>query len=373
MKSLWQKRIINLSFRIYTNYEKEVLYINVRIESLKGDNRNMQEAILSIIIPAYNVEKYIGRCLNSLLCQADINSEIIVSDDGSTDGTKNIVEKYMKLHQNIRMISHENVGLYRNRWIGIKAAKGKYITFCDADDYLDENSYASMINQLESENIDVLEFGYRRVSDKKNLGEYFYPEANFQGVQCLENMLEKYGTFASLCNKIYRRDLFKHIDSTSLSVFKHEEDTFTNIQIFSQNTKLKRIPNVYYNYYEREGSITRSKYEQSNLMLLKTTEAIMDYIELNFPQLKRLAAIKHCAAISYCYMMNDIYKVSVNQRELENEFERVYKENRLGISSLGRASWKRKGMLRLFHFSPKLCTRIFKAFWEDKKVDSKRG
>lgn len=136
---------------------------------------------LSFIVPVYNVEKYLHKCVDSLFAQDYADYEIILVDDGSTDNSGAICDEYVSLHSltpsrinslpEIRVIHQENGGLSAARNAGLKAAKGEYICFVDSDDYWEENVMGGLLAQVEREQLDVLRFDYRnvRVVDAKHL------------------------------------------------------------------------------------------------------------------------------------------------------------------------------------------------------------
>ena len=126
---------------------------------------------LSIIVPVYNVENYLEKCLKSLLTQdIPINQyEIIIINDGSTDGSLAIAESYQNLYSNVRIFSQENKGLGGARNTGIKEAKGACLFFVDSDDYIQVNSLSALLNCFETEKLDVLRFNYIAVNESGNV------------------------------------------------------------------------------------------------------------------------------------------------------------------------------------------------------------
>ena len=119
---------------------------------------------ISIIIPAYNAEKYIEKCLQSIIYQEYKDFEVIIVNDGSTDNTKEICKKYADLDSRIRLISTENKGAGSARNTGLTEAQGRYISFIDADDFVSENYYSRMYKMIEEGNADIAECHYKRVS-----------------------------------------------------------------------------------------------------------------------------------------------------------------------------------------------------------------
>ena len=121
-------------------------------------NTDKKEYEISVIMPCYNTEKYVEETLKSVLNQSFKNYEIICLNDGSTDGTVQILNKYQKLYSNIRVISNENHGVAYERNIGIQSSKGKYIYYMDSDDLIRENCLETLYNYAENDKLDVVYF-----------------------------------------------------------------------------------------------------------------------------------------------------------------------------------------------------------------------
>ena len=137
---------------------------------------------LSIIMPVYKVEKYISRCLDSILKQTFREFELIIIDDGSPDQSGLIADHYAKLDERIRIIHQENKGVREARNVGIKNARGTYIGFVDSDDYIEPDMYSTMLQEMKLHKADLIICGYRYVND---LEEYRY--VDFSKIPTLMN------------------------------------------------------------------------------------------------------------------------------------------------------------------------------------------
>ena len=133
---------------------------------------------LSIIIPVYNVEKYLEKCLNSL-CGLKIENEIIIINDGTKDSSLEIAEKFKKNHknENVLIISQENQGLSEARNNGMKIAKGEYISFIDSDDFVDTGNYEKFVNEVIKDNVDIGIGRYKKIIEKT--------EGDTQSLECI--------------------------------------------------------------------------------------------------------------------------------------------------------------------------------------------
>ncbi|MCQ2022958.1 glycosyltransferase, partial [Clostridium butyricum] len=129
----------------------------------------MNNVQISIIVPIYNTENYLKRCINSIINQNITNFEVILINDGSTDNSRKICEEYSKLYENIRLINQENLGQAYARNLGITEAKGKYIGFVDSDDYIDKNMYSNLVNIAESNRCDIAVCSDEKVYDNSDV------------------------------------------------------------------------------------------------------------------------------------------------------------------------------------------------------------
>jgi len=221
----------------------------------------------SIIVPMYNVEKYLSKCIESILNQHYKDMEIIIIDDKSTDNSLSIAEKYEK-YKNIKIISKErNSGLSESRNIGIREARGKYIIFLDSDDYIDENALLDL-NKLicEHEFPDII---YTKFIEERE--EYceekcgYVSESNkiYSRYDFLKSELEKRNLYAAACFGVYKRKLI--IDNKLF--FKpgicHEDELWTP-QVINKAETIYLSDLAYYHYIRRDNSITKAKDKTKN-------------------------------------------------------------------------------------------------------------
>ena len=154
---------------------------------------------VSVIVPVYNVEKYIRKCLDSLVNQTLENIEIIIVDDGSTDTSKDIIKEYMDKYKNIKYYQKENGGLGDARNYGLQYATGKYIAFLDSDDYIRVRTYQLMYEKAEKEDSDIVECNFYwtyQNRKRKDIGEKYFGK---------QEMFEKARVIA--WNKLYRKEM----------------------------------------------------------------------------------------------------------------------------------------------------------------------
>ena len=222
---------------------------------------------VSVIVPVYNAEKYIGRCLDSLLQQTFTNIEIVVINDGSVDSSRAIIEKYAAKDERIHLLCQENKGVSAARNKGIENASGKYIMFADSDDYVADTYVADFVNTMESTKADIAVCGYYECYEKKSRQiekSYFKDNSSFENYRqaMLKNPIDNY--FSVLWNKCFLRG---HIVNNNL-LFEEgrsfAEDYAFLINYIKAYNKMAFVENCnYYYLFDREGSLGKGNDNRS--------------------------------------------------------------------------------------------------------------
>lgn len=215
----------------------------------------MDEKLVSVIIPAYNIEDYIGRCLDSIISQTYKNLEIIVVDDGSRDHTGEILDNYAKKDRRIKVIHKENGGVSSARNKGIEAAEGDYIGFIDGDDLIEPEMYKTLVDLLEEENADIAHCGYQMVfPDRID----YYHNTGKKKIQTteegLKDLLSGEMIEPGLVNKLYKKELIKNCRLNE--TVKINEDLLMNYQLFKLSQKSVYYDITPYSYMIRSSSAT---------------------------------------------------------------------------------------------------------------------
>lgn len=209
---------------------------------------------LSIIIPVYNTEQTLGRCINSVLQSSLNNFEIILINDGSTDNSANICESYKNSYpQQIQVIHQKNQGLSAARNAGLDISKGQYITFIDSDDYISKDLYCHLLEQLNvNHNIDLLE--YSLVKEAQNNTEilFNFKDSIYRNHRSYWIKTHAY-THAFACNKIYKRELFKDL---RYPIGKKFEDVWLLPRIIQKCQTIATTSCGYYHYDYNPHGIT---------------------------------------------------------------------------------------------------------------------
>ena len=225
-------------------------------------------SLISVIVPAYNVEKYISRCLDSILNQTYKNLEIIVIDDGSTDNTPVVIKQYENNYQNIKGIYQQNQGVSMARINGIKKASGNWIGFVDSDDEIETDMYEMLLNNALKYNADISHCGYQMVFDNKI--NYFYNTGNLvlqDNLSGIKDLLEGSFVEPGLCNKLFRRKLFNSLLNENIidMSIKINEDLLVNYFLFKKSQKSVFVDQCKYHYIVRSNSASRSKLNKNKI------------------------------------------------------------------------------------------------------------
>ena len=236
----------------------------------------MNKCKLSIIVPVYGVEKYIDKCLNSLVKQSLKEIEIIVVNDGTKDNSQKIIDKYVKKYPDkIKSYIKENGGQGSARNYGLKKASGEYIGYVDSDDFVEKDMYKKLYNKAKENNYDIVVCGNYNVSEdyqNKNI-DAFINNYNTD----LENIF--FGKMA-VWNKIYKRDILIKNKLEFKEKVWYEDLAFTLKAIMNSNT-FAFIDEPLYDYLIREGSTMNNSNVQRNLEILDAFNDILSYIQHN--------------------------------------------------------------------------------------------
>lgn len=243
---------------------------------------------ISVIIPVYNVEKYIRQCLESVINQTYKNLEIIIVNDGTKDNSMKIVEEYLQ-DKRIKIINKENGGLSSARNKGLEEATGKYISFIDSDDYIDLNLYENIVNELNEE--DVIIFDYYVYNEKnKNFEIIAKKEENLK----IDDNKFLCTSHSNNCwNKLYKREFILKIGIKFLEILY--EDVFWNIQTIFEASKIKYINRKYYYY----------RINRENSIMTKSNKIEKDKSDNKFLEYQKYSYFKIYEAIHKFYLLNE--------------------------------------------------------------------
>lgn len=262
---------------------------------------------ISVIVPVYNVEVYLEKCLDSIVNQTLKDIEIIIINDGSPDNSQEIIDKYQKKYKNIKAYLKENGGLSDARNYGIKNANGEYLSFVDSDDYIDTTMLEKMYKLAKKENLDLVVCNTINIDDTGNSIEinsnYNYSDDTIKNYLLSPPMA---------CIRIYKKELFKNIK------FKkgiYYEDLELTPKLVKYTKKIGFIDEGLYYYYQRIGSIMKQKKFNNKLL------DIFDVLETNKLELLK----EYPDEVEYMYITHLLRTATLRFLEYDNYKELINK------------------------------------------------
>lgn len=349
--------------------EEKVCWKNCQISSLYGrrkelsitygdDNRN---GLVSIIIPIYNVCDYLERCIISVLNQTYRNIEIILVDDGSTDGSEIICDSFEKRYEEIQVIHKKNGGLSDARNAGIDNARGEYLMFVDSDDFIAPEMVQILLHELKEKSAQVAVCSVEKVYGEeipKSGKEY-----NVIIMDGRESVLKLYTSLYSdmvvAWNKLYRRECFHNL---RFPIGKIHEDEFVTYKILYNLQKCVYVSKPLYYYFQRPNSICGEKY---SLKRLDRTQALEERLEYFLGKEDALLSGKTLKKLldDIAWNIIQIKKYFPDNQSLLKELRKKYRETYK--SSLKKVEFNFSDKLKIYIFlvNEKLYEKV-KERWE---------
>ena len=248
--------------------------------------------MLSVIIPVYNGEKYIARCLDSLLPYASEKLEVIAVNDGSRDSSLSMLESYAEKYNAFRVINKENGGAASARQRGLAEASGKYVAFLDIDDYVDPQLYAVLLDKAEQTDADIVFCDYTEVSDKKSskIKNAFADDERFplSGERAIEYLQTRQAIFPFPWNKIYKASLMSAIDFPEGNFVG--EDYYMLLQLFGIADRVEYAETAGYFYVLTENSASRAGYSEATKRAYEHFKYDHDYVCRLYPHMRKAVA-----------------------------------------------------------------------------------
>lgn len=313
----------------------------------------MKEELISVLVPVYNSEKYIKRCIESILKQTYKNFEIIIIDDGSTDNSKKICTDYLKKDQRVKLIKQNNRGIAYTRNRLINEAIGKYITFIDSDDYVNPKYLETLYYNCLRENAEISICNFKNTINNNmhlrcNTNAEIYI---FDTEQALKKLLLQEKINTSFWGKLYKKDVFNNVVINTYNVF---EDLDTMYKLFCNSKKIIYTEEILYYYYIRKDSLIHSKFDNDkNSCVIEIVNHMEDYISKRYNSLDNEILIRKMNA--YFYILRNTKKN-----------DKINKEARMFIDRNSVHALKNKNIplktkigIRLFNISPYLIKPIF--------------
>lgn len=240
-------------------------------------------ARVSIVIPAYNAEKYLGECLDSALNQTHHNVELVIVNDGSKDNTKVILDQYAARYENIKVIHTENGGVSRARNIGLDNANGDYIMFLDSDDLLVPNALEILLQDLTDNNADIAIGLMSDGTDNRDATIEGTTLCLWQGTEAMEKSLEDSPFTYSSCAKLYKRQILENVRFIEGRKI-HEDSYFVFCAFLEHPTVVARDVPIY-KYRANENSASHAAFSEKYFDILYFANEKYKTVEDKYPQL----------------------------------------------------------------------------------------
>lgn len=288
---------------------------------------------ISIIIPVYNAERYLQQCINSLCNQTYKNIEVIVVNDGSTDGSEDILKFYEQIDTRIKIINKENGGVSNARNLGLKNISGEFLMFLDSDDWIEENTCEIVINEILENNADVVLWNYTREFDGTSKDKIIFDEdkivftdkklddlhRRFVGLYGEElSKPENADSVVPVWGKLYRVSTIKNSEAkfVDTTIVGTSEDALFNLQVFGFVRKAVYIKKCLYHYRKEDTSFTK-KYKKNLVAQWKSLYEHMErYIVENQKEIQYTSALHNRISLS-------IIGLGMNLLRGEKQYEAV--------------------------------------------------
>lgn len=313
-------------------------------------------ALVSVIVPIYNVEAYLDRCIQSIFAQTYKNLEIILVDDGSPDRCPELCDQYAKSDVRVMVIHKKNGGLSDARNYGIEQANGEYIVFVDSDDYIEPELCSECLKRFESDKqIDIVSFEFRRVTDSEQGGRQGTGNIrvydNFEGFRSYINR----DPFTHMvCDKMFRHSLFEDVRFIPKRL---AEDLAISYRLIGKARKICHLDRVFYNYFYRESSIMGQKSLKLELDAYQGECEAYQYGNKNYPALSCYNKVR---------FLNQSMKTYLKLLKLFPDKETDYEKSQIMKSiqnmSKEKLPLKTKAFYTTFQWSKDAAWMLFKMF-----------
>lgn len=309
---------------------------------------------ISIIIPAYNEEKNIARCLNSVLAQTFESFEVICVDDGSTDGTVEIIKSFAEKDDRIILLKNPDKGVSSARNFGIENARGNYIGFVDSDDFIQPQMYEFLHRAVTENNCDFSVCKYKKTDEIKEKN-FEYKTENFYPENFIENFDETELVFSSACTKLISKNILKDIRFKN---FKIGEDTIFNSEIYSKNSSSILVNAELYTYYINTQSVSFTElWSEKWFDLLQTRFFSYDILK---EKNKALSSFYLERGMKLLLSYNFNLKGSPNEKKFKPQIKKYFKKYIKPFMICKSISLKNKLTIPIFFLIPPLYTAFRK-------------
>lgn len=314
--------------------------------------------LISVIVPVYNVEDYLDRCIESIVNQTYKNLEIILVDDGSTDSSGRKCDEWKVKDSRIIVIHKENGGLSDARNVGMKKAIGDYIGFIDSDDFIATNMYQTLLDTAVKTDSEISECQWLAFENEKELDGNSVKNEEYEFFvlsteEALKELIIERKIKQTVVNKLYLRKLINE----DFLVGRINEDDFWTYQIIAKANRIVHINVSLYFYYQRSTSIMHVKYSPKRLDGVEARRRRMCFIKERFPHIYNYACLSFIWTCFYHYQVicrnDEIDKDNHYRNILYADYCEHYSKD--AFDSL---PFKQKIWMSLFRYLPRLTCKI---------------
>ncbi|MBO6126775.1 MAG: glycosyltransferase [Clostridia bacterium] len=317
---------------------------------------------VSVIIPVFNVENYLERCLKSVTCQTFKDIEIIIINDGSTDKSFDICKKFAESDKRIILISQKNSGVSAARNAGINISTGKYLSFVDSDDFIAPDMIEFLINNLEKNNADIATCGMYDcyIQNNNKIKKICNKNKNKFGIidsrGALQEIFINGKVSLFIYDKLYKRELFDNLRFSENMIY---EDAEIMPKIITRANKIfySFLPKYY--YLRHENSLTSSKFREKDLDIIKVSKENLEFIKNNYNFALKQAEFRFFW--SHLALIDKMIWSDANFQEFKNILKFV-KKNKFSIISNKYFTLKRKMLFVLLLVNINLYKKVIKFF-----------
>lgn len=312
----------------------------------------MTDTKISIIVAAYGVEKYLHKCVDSILAQTYKNLEVILVDDGSPDKSGIICDEYAQKDSRIKVIHKQNGGQSTARNAALDIATGNYVGFVDGDDWIEPNMYEQLLKIIEQEDADIVQCGWYKVDPNGERNCPFVEKFKevYIGNKGLDELIKSEGGHlnTSVCCKLFKGDLARMFRFLPVRAYEDDEYIFKTVAAVK---KIVCIDTPYYNYLNREGSTMTAKFNLNRIALVTIQKNICDLLKTRYPErfneMQKVLCSKQFYILNCLITADDISLAEEEARKMQSVILTSYDEYMMN-PQMGR----NKLMLLMMKFAP---------------------